>query len=250
MPVRIALFANCVPLLPSPDIRLMASMETIIIDNGRISYIDSLKQQTELFENKVSEKRLGDLSPDYLIFNEHNPVVTLGQHAHAYNILFPEAELKAAGVDVFAINRGGDVTYHGPGQWTVYPIFDLEEMGIGIKEYVHRLEQVAIDTMSAFGLEAGRISGASGVWTHIDTDFPRKVCAIGIKASRYITMHGIAFNVTTAPEDFHWINPCGFTDKGVTSLSIEAGREVSMSEAKEALIQTFTSIFELDSRRK
>lgn len=220
-------------------------MDTIIIDNGRISYADSLKEQTELFEKKLEAKRDGTTTPDYLIFNEHNPVVTLGLHAHEYNILFPKAELQKAGVDLFSINRGGDVTYHGPGQWTIYPIFDLEEMGIGIKEYVHRLEQVSIDTMAHFGLQAGRIEGASGVWTHIGSDFPRKVCAIGIKASRYITMHGIAFNVNTSPEDFHWINPCGFTDKGVTSLSLELGRTVPMAEAKTVLLSAFASVFNL-----
>lgn len=220
-------------------------MDTLIIDNGRIAYADSLKQQTELFEKKLEAKRDGTTTPDYLIFNEHNPVVTLGLHAHEYNILFPKAELQKAGVDLFKINRGGDVTYHGPGQWTVYPIFDLEEMGIGIKEYVHRLEEVAVETMAHFGLSAGRIEGASGVWTHIRSDFPRKVCAIGVKASRYITMHGIAFNVSTPPEDFHWINPCGFTDKGVTSLSLELGRTVPMSEAKTVLLSAFASVFNL-----
>lgn len=225
-------------------------MDTIIIDNGRISYADSLKEQIELFEKKLEAKRDVTTTPDYLIFNEHNPVVTLGLHAHEYNVLFPKDELQKAGVDLFNINRGGDVTYHGPGQWTIYPIFDLEEMGIGIKEYVRRLEQVSIDTMAYFGLPAGRIEGASGVWTHIGSDFPRKVCAIGIKASRYITMHGIAFNVNTSPEDFHWINPCGFTDKGVTSLSLELGREVSMSEAKEVLLSAFASVFDLEISAK
>lgn len=194
---------------------------------------------------KLEDKRDGTTTPDYLIFNEHNPVVTLGLHAHEYNVLFPKDELQKAGVDLFNINRGGDVTYHGPGQWTIYPIFDLEEMGIGIKEYVRRLEQVSIDTMAYFGLPAGRIEGASGVWTHIGSDFPRKVCAVGIKASRYITMHGIAFNVSTSPEDFHWINPCGFTDKGVTSLTLELGHSVSMPEAKEVLLDAFVSVFNL-----
>ena len=219
---------------------------TVPLFNSPISYADSLAQQTSIFEEKLERKRAGEVTPDYLIFNEHNPVITLGLHAHEYNILFPKEELEKAGVDLFQINRGGDVTYHGPGQWTVYPIFDLEELGIGIKEYVRRLEQVAIDVMAAFGLEAGRIEGASGVWTHIYEEKPLKVCAIGIKASRYITMHGIAFNVTTSPEDFHWINPCGFTDKGVTSLSLEHGREVSMEEAKEALLKAFANNFGIE----
>ena len=214
-----------------------------IIDNGRMPYGEALRQQTALFESKIEAKRKGETLPDYLLFNEHDPVITLGLHAHEHNILFPREALSREGIEVYPINRGGDVTYHGPGQWTVYPIFDLEEMGIGIKEYVRRLEETAIRTMAAYGLEAGRIPGASGVWTHLGEAFPRKVCAIGIKASRYITMHGIAFNVTTSPEDFRWINPCGFTDKGVTSLSLELGRQIPMEEAKERLIAAFSEVF-------
>ena len=220
--------------------------ETIFIDNGRFPYGDALAQQTSLFDQKVASKREGRLTEDYLIFNEHNPVITLGLHAREYNILYPQEELAKYGIEVFPINRGGDVTYHGPGQWTIYPIFDLERLGIGIKEYVRRLEETAIRTMAHYGLEAGRISGASGVWTHINESFPRKVCAIGIKAGHFVTMHGIAFNVSTSPEDFHWINPCGFTDKGVTSLSLELGREVLMEEAKTVLKEAFAEVFELE----
>lgn len=218
-------------------------METTVIDNGRISYKDSLEMQTILFEEKISKKRKGEVTDDYLIFNEHNPVITLGLHAHEQNILFPRELLKEQGVDLFEINRGGDVTYHGPGQWTIYPIFDLEERGIGIKEYVSRLEDVAIRCAAAYGLSADRIPGASGVWLHVDSDFPRKICAIGIKASRFVTMHGIAFNVNTSPEDFHWINPCGFTDKGVTSLAYELGHPVSMEESKAYLLDAFSAVF-------
>lgn len=222
-------------------------MEIKLIDNSnggeqRIRYADSLAQQKELFEQALALKHQQQPVPHHLIFNEHHPVITMGKHADPHNILFTPELLKARGVECFSIERGGDVTYHGPGQWTIYPIFDLEEMQIGLRQYVENLEEVAIRVAAKYGVKGGRIYGASGVW--IDPDHPRKLCAIGIQASRYVTMHGIAFNVTTPPEAYSIINPCGFTDKGVTNLSIEAKREVSMAEAKEELIACFEEVFD------
>ncbi|HRR92872.1 MAG TPA: lipoyl(octanoyl) transferase LipB, partial [Bacteroidales bacterium] len=144
------------------------------------------------------------------------------------------------------IDRGGDITYHGPGQIVGYPIFDLAEIGISLKEYIHRLEEAIIRTMNYFGLKGERLSGATGVW--LDTEIPgrtRKICAIGVRASRYITMHGFAFNVNTKLEYFNYINPCGFTDKGVTSLAKELGRDQEMDQVKNLLREKLKEVFDL-----
>lgn len=219
-------------------------MKIQVIDNGRMAYHDALLMQEQYFQEAIEARRSGAPVQHRLLFNEHNPVLTLGQHADPHNILFPKEALAQAGVEVYLTTRGGDVTYHGPGQWTVYPIFDLQELGLGVRDYVHALEEVAIRVLRHYDLVGDRIPGASGVWMHIHTPMPRKVCAIGIKASHFITMHGIAFNVSVSPEAFHWINPCGFTDKGVTNLSIEAGRQIPMSEAKDLLIDAFGQVFD------
>lgn len=226
-------------------------MHIQLIDNSPqgelISYKDSLAEQTALFRQAV-EAKCHSTHPlqHHLIFNQHRPVLTLGKHADTHNILITPQLLQARGIDCYQIERGGDVTYHGPGQWTIYPIFDLEELGIGLRRYVELLEEVAIQVADKFGVHGIRIQGASGVW--VDPQHPRKICAIGIQASHYITMHGIAFNVTTPPEAFSIINPCGFSDRGVTNLSIEAGQEITMEQAKHLLIQSFQDLFQREIR--
>lgn len=219
-------------------------MKIKVIDNGVIHYKDSLLHQQSLFDKALEMKHLKQPITHHLIFNEHHPVLTLGKHADQNNILFSKEYLQQHGIDLFHIQRGGDVTYHGPGQWTVYPIFDLEELGIGIRDYVDSLEEVAIQVAAKYGVLASRIPGASGVWITKENGKSNKLCAIGIQASRYITMHGIAFNVSTDPMAFNLINPCGFTDKGVTNLCIESGREISMKQAKLDLIHEFSNIFQ------
>lgn len=214
-----------------------------VLVNREIRYKDSLEQQQALFDQALEHKREGKAIQHHLIFNEHYPVITLGKHADPHNILFSPELLEAKGIDLFSIQRGGDVTYHGPGQWTVYPIFDLENLGIGLRQYVENLEEVAIRVAAKYGIVGGRIHGASGVWIDIEKR-PRKLCAIGIQASRFVTMHGIAFNVNTPPEAYSIINPCGFTDKGVTNLSIEAGREISMEQAMQDLCEAFEEVFQ------
>lgn len=216
-------------------------MDIKVIDNGRISYKDSLEHQQSLFDQALELKHLNQPVQHYLIFNEHYPVITLGKHADPHNVLFTPELLEMKGIDLFEIKRGGDVTYHGPGQWTVYPIFDLEELAMGIRAYVEALEEVAIRVAAKYGVQGGRIDGASGVW--IDPSQPCKLCAIGIQASRFITMHGIAFNVSTPPEAYSIINPCGFTDKGVTNLQIESAQTISMEQAKSDLIEAFAEVF-------
>ncbi|MDN4753057.1 lipoyl(octanoyl) transferase LipB [Porphyromonadaceae bacterium W3.11] len=221
-------------------------MNIKLIDNGKIHYGESMAHQKALFDKAIEAKHRNEPVQHHLIFNEHYPVLTLGKHGDHNNILYSEEYLHQHGIELYNIGRGGDVTYHGPGQWTIYPIFDLEELGIGIRDYVDALEEVAIRVADKYGVRAGRIKGASGVWITKDNGDTNKLCAVGIQASRYVTMHGIAFNVSTDPKAFSIINPCGFTDRGVTNLSIESGRVISMSEAKEELIKAFSSVFDRD----
>lgn len=219
------------------------SKDIQVLINRAIKYEASLNQQQTLFDQALAQKRKGEPVQHHLIFNEHHPVITMGKHADPHNILFSPELLETKGIDLFKIQRGGDVTYHGPGQWTVYPIFDIEELGIGLRQFVDNLEEVAIRVAAKYGVTGERLQGASGVW--IDTEHrARKLCAIGIQASRYVTMHGIAFNVHTPPEAFGIINPCGFTDKGVTNLSIEAGQAISMEQAMQDLCDAFEEVFQ------
>lgn len=219
----------------------------LITNPTQIRYRDSFDQQVKLFDAAIEAKRKGKPVEQYLIFNEHAPVITMGLNGNEENILLSEEQLRADGVDLFHTNRGGDATYHGPGQWTVYPIFDLEQLGLGVRRYIETLEEVAIRVLADYGLVGVRMEDAPGVWMHTD-GYPRKVCAIGVKASRFVTMHGIAFNVNTAPEAFRRINPCGFTDRGVTSLARELGHEVPMKEAREALLRAFSDLFGISYR--
>ena len=204
----------------------------------------------ELTEGKMIE---GDLSasgtgykPGTLIFVEHPHVYTLGKSGSEKNLLLDNIQLGTKDARFYRIDRGGDITYHGPGQIVGYPIFDLEVIRIGLKEYIFRLEEAVIDTMGEFGLSGSRLKGGTGVW--LDPDIrgkARKICAIGVKASKYVTMHGFAFNVNTDISWFDHINPCGFTDKGVTSLEIEMGKKTDFKEVKEILKGKLKDQFDL-----
>lgn len=187
-----------------------------------------------------------DQLPGSLIFVEHPHVFTLGKHGSENNLLLDYIQLKAKDASFYHIDRGGDITYHGPGQIVGYPIFDLAEIGISLKEHIYSLEEAIIRTMNSYGLRGERLNGATGVW--LDTEVPgrtRKICAIGVKASRYITMHGFAFNVNTRLEYFRYINPCGFTDKGVTSLEKELGKVQNIQDVKRILRKNMKEVFDL-----
>ena len=168
---------------------------------------------------------------------EHPPVYTLGKSGHAENLLVSRDALEAAGAKFFHIDRGGDITFHGPGQLVCYPILDLECLGIGLRDYIQALEEAVIRTVAQFGISAGRIPGASGVWIDPENRRPRKICAIGVRSSRYVTMHGFALNVTTDLSWFSRINPCGFTDRGVASIAAETGTTPSMEEVKRLVVK-------------
>ena len=213
-----------------------------------MGYLECWEKQRKTFDGMLQRKRTGELCDDvacpeqvgaagvvYLV--EHNPVYTLGKSGKSENMLVSEPYLRSIGAEFYHIDRGGDVTYHGPGQVVGYPILDLEQLGIGLREYIDSLEEAIIGVCAEWGIEAGRIAGASGVWLDGDSPRARKICAIGVRASRYVTMHGFAMNVNTDLKYFTHINPCGFVDKGVTSLEKELGHEVDMELVKAQIVK-------------
>jgi lipoyl(octanoyl) transferase len=207
-------------------------------DWGLIAYPDAYRKQKLLFDRAIQQKLSGGESDHTLIFCEHPPVITIGKSGNMNNLLCPVADLASQGVEVIRIDRGGDVTFHGPGQLVGYPVFDLESLHLGLKDYIHALEEAVMLLLNTYGMEAGRLPGATGVW--LDAGLPsraRKICAIGVRSSRFVTMHGFALNVNTRLEFFRLINPCGFVDKGVTSLETELGATVDMAELKERLFR-------------
>lgn len=220
-------------------------------DLGLRDYKETWDYQTllfnELLRKKSSESGDTEIVAGTLIFVEHQHVYTLGKSGSENNLLLDYIQLRAKDAKFFRIDRGGDITYHGPGQVVGYPVFDLAAIGIGLKEYVTRLEDAIIRTLKVFGLQGERLDGGTGVW--LDPDLKgraRKICAIGVRASRFVTMHGFAFNVNTDLSYFGHINPCGFTDKGVTSLNRELGREIDMNEVKPIIKDKLKEVFGLE----
>lgn len=216
-------------------------------DWGLIPYNQSWQRQSELFDAVVTAKQTGEPYRNEIIFCEHPHVYTLGRSSKENNMLLGEEQLKAINATLYHIDRGGDVTYHGPGQQVCYPILNLEDFRLGLKAYIHLLEESVIRVCTSYGITAGRMEKATGVWLDGDKPTARKICAIGVRSSHYVTMHGLALNVNTDLRYFNHINPCGFIDKGVTSLQKELGHEVSMDEVKERLK---TQLFDLLSDRR
>ena len=185
---------------------------------------------------------------NYLLFCEHPHVYTLGKSGDASHLLMQESFLHTIGATFYKINRGGDITYHGPGQLVGYPIFDLENFFTDIHLYLRMLEEAIIRTCSEYGLHAGRIEGLTGVWINPDSEDTRKICAFGVKASRWISMHGFAFNVQPDLSYFGHIVPCGIATKGVTSLSQELGREVPLDEVKLKVLAHLQDLFQFHTQ--
>lgn len=220
-------------------------------DLGFRDYKETWDYQESYFHEKVAFKGLGDnhsAAPyDRLIFVEHNHVYTLGKSGDESNLLLNYIQLRAKDAVFYHIDRGGDITYHGPGQLVGYPIFDIEPMNIGLKEYIHLLEEAVIKCIAHYGIKGERLDGATGVWIEpAVAGRARKMCAIGVRASRFVTMHGFALNVNTDLSYFNHINPCGFTDKGVTSIAKETGREISMSEIKIDMKNIIREVFGIE----
>ncbi len=207
------------------------------LDLGTIAYKECWERQQEMFNRLLAEKAEGRGDPGkagYLILCEHPHVYTLGKSGCEENLLVSEESLMSAGASFYRIDRGGDITYHGPGQIVGYPILDLEKTGMGLRDYIAAVEQSVIETVAEFGIAAGRKEGATGVWIN-DARSERKICAIGVRSSRFITMHGFALNVATDLKYFSHINPCGFAGGGVASIEAETGRKVPMEEVKRLL---------------
>ena len=222
---------------------------------GTKSYKEAWDYQTEVFEKlvglKTANRKLPEAeqiaTPGYLLFCEHPHVFTLGKSGDRNNLLIAENILKMRGIDYYPINRGGDITYHGPGQIVGYPIIDLDNYFTDIHKYLRFLEEAVIRTLADYGLSGGRLPGLTGVWLGCETGGnPRKICAIGVKASRWITMHGFAFNVNTDLSYFGMIVPCGITDKAVTSLEKELGRPVPLAETEAKVRRHFAALFEAE----
>ena len=205
-------------------------------DWGIVPYADAWKRQTTLFDALVEAKRAGKPTLGRIITCQHPHVYTIGRSGKEQNMLMSEEQLQRIGATYYHIDRGGDVTYHGPGQLVCYPILNLEDYGLGLKSYIHLLEEAVISVCSNYGIQAGRVEGATGVWLDGDGPKARKICAIGVRSSHYCTMHGLAFNVNTDLRYFSYINPCGFVDKGVTSLQKELGREVPFEDVRKELL--------------
>jgi len=231
------------------------SYSVVYKDIGLKDYKETWDFQTDIFNALVGSKKQGNPAtgsrgkslPGTLIFVEHPHVYTLGKSGSENNLLLDYIQLRAKDASFFKTDRGGDITYHGPGQIVGYPIFDLEVIQIGLKDYIFRLEEAIIKTVSDLGIVSSRLEGGTGVWLEPDTPGKaRKICAIGVRASRYITMHGFAFNVNTDLSYFNHINPCGFTDKGVTSLEKELGVRQDIELIKRKVKHNLQEIFNLE----
>ncbi|SRR6056297_300421 len=219
-------------------------------DLGVIDYKEAWDYQEEKFDEIVEAKKKNLETNNYLLFCEHPHVYTLGKSGEHNNLLISDEFLKKINATYYKINRGGDITYHGPGQIVGYPILNLEALNIGIKEYIHKLEEAIINTLQEYNLKAERLDGATGVWLDTNkTGQSRKICAIGVRASKFVTMHGFAFNINTDLNYFNHINPCGFTDKGVTSLQKETGKKIDFEETKKILKQKIQDIFQMDYKK-
>lgn len=214
------------------------------VDWNLISYADAWKQQQEVFDAMIAAKMDKQPTADMqqIVYCEHPHVYTLGKHGKPSNMLVNEEFLKKINASFYPIDRGGDITYHGPGQIVGYPLLDLENFNLSLKDYIYNIEECIIRTLEHYNIEGDRLAGATGVWLEKDSPRARKICAIGVRASRYVTMHGFAFNVNTDLKYFSYINPCGFVDKGVTSLQQELGHEVPLSEVKDLLTKNFDSL--------
>jgi lipoyl(octanoyl) transferase len=212
---------------------------------GLVPYKKAWDYQLELFnqllENKKAEKQNRE---HHLLFVNHPHVFTIGRNGNDNNLLINSQLLEQKGIELFHIDRGGDITYHGPGQQVVYPIFDLDEFKMNTREFVFRLEEAVINTLKEFSIKSSRLEGAAGIWLDADDKSKsRKICAIGIRSSRRVTMHGIALNIATDLDYFSFMNPCGFTDKGVTSIQKELNKPVDYQLVSSILKNKIVELF-------
>jgi len=236
------------PLQKSAD-ELVLMNQADYIDLGLREYKETWDFQQEIQNRLIRAKTSGEHTGALpcLIFVEHPHVYTLGKSGKENNLLINPEFLASINAAFFRTDRGGDITYHGPGQLVGYPVFDLDLLRIGVKTYIYRIEESIIQLLKEFNINAARLEGATGVWVQSDEPpLKRKICAIGVKISRGVTMHGFALNVNTDLNYFSWINPCGFTDKGVTSIQKETGAAADMEKVKEIVSGNIARQFELE----
>ena len=227
----------------------MKNKKIILRDIGKSSFSDAWEYQEDIFK-KIIDQKIKNRSNEnkmetnnFLIITEHDPVYTIGKSGDISNLLLNDDEMKTQGIEFYKINRGGDITYHGPGQIMGYPIIDLDNFFTDINLYLRKLEEVIIKTLKSYDLEGFTIKGETGVWVKDDKGLSKKVCAFGIRASRWVTMHGFSFNVNPELNYFKNIIPCGITDKGVTSVSELKKRNIEMNEIKQILYKNFAESF-------
>lgn len=222
------------------------------INKGKVDYKKGWDFQEQLFKASIDLKianrdgKTTETPKNHLIFCQHPHVYTLGKSGAEQNLLINEEMLRSKNASFYKINRGGDITYHGPGQLVMYPIFDLDQFFTDIHKYMRFLEEVVILTLSEFGIQSGRVEGLTGVWIDGGTANERKICAMGVKSSRWVTMHGIALNVNTDLSYFNHIVPCGIADKAVTSMEKELGKKVDFNAVQIALKENMANIFDFD----
>lgn len=223
-----------------------------LIDLGLKDYKETWDYQEVLFQETINLKidnrknNTTHKTPNYFLFVEHPHVYTLGKSGNMDNLLLNETQLTEKGATFYKINRGGDITYHGPGQLVGYPILDLDNFFTDIHKYLRFLEEVIILTLDEYGLKCGRSAGETGVWLGVGTPFARKICALGVRTSRWVTMHGFALNVNTNLGYFDNIIPCGIKGKSVTSLEAELNAKIPMEEVKEKILKHFSALFEAE----
>ncbi len=229
----------------------MKNNKTQYLDLGISDYKLTWDRQEELLKQVVDLKNKNNdvedefrkATPNYLIFVEHPHVYTLGKSGDEHNLLLNYIQLQAKEASFYKTDRGGDITYHGPGQLVGYPIIDLENFGIGLRQYIYNIEETVIRTLALYDIVATRDPLATGVWLDVGKPVARKICAIGVKSSRFVTMHGFALNINTDLEYFNYINPCGFSDRGVTSLQKELGTKQDFGRVKELILEKFCEVF-------
>ena len=221
-------------------------------DLGLIDYKECWDYQEGIFLKTLKVKSLNRKknsnipTKNFMIFCEHPHVYTIGKNGNKTNLLINNDLLKSKGVDFYETNRGGDITYHGPGQLVAYPIFDLDNFFSDIHKYLRLLEEVVILTLKDYGIKGERSKGETGVWLDVGSKNARKICAFGVKSSRWVTMHGLALNINTDLSFFNYIVPCGISDKGVTSINKEINNSVCMNELKNKLKSHFRSVFDIN----
>ena len=229
--------------------------KTQFIDLGLKEYAEAWDYQTKFFDQILEVKKKNrdlpvteqSVTSNYLIFCEHPHVYTLGKSGDEKNLLIPKEKLGDINATYFHINRGGDITYHGPGQIVVYPVIDMENFFTDIHKYMRLLEEAVIRTLKEYGIAAGRLTGLTGAWLDAeDAEKSRKICALGVKTSRWVTLHGLAFNVNTDLNYFNHIVPCGIDDKSVTSMAAELGTPQNLNEVKNTLLKHIVSLFEME----